>query len=108
MTPIDQHQTQDTFRNPRGVVLGLCAGAAMWLCACALLAIVLSACGPSTEIISPARIVCADLDEIVLEFVADSAAIRAGEIITVSVMGHSGPLYSPPGAMKCWAQYAGE
>lgn len=105
MNQIDEHSESSGYPTGATAFFLICA---FWLCVAAALVLLLSGCGPSTEIISPARVVCADLDEIVLSFAADSVAVRGGEIVSVTVMGHSGPLYSPPGAMKCWAQYAGE
>jgi len=56
---MDEHNL--AFRNPTGATAVMIIGAAMWVCLCLFIALMLTACGPSDppiETISPAHVVC--------------------------------------------------
>lgn len=95
---MDEHNL--AFRNPTGATAVMIIGAAMWVCLCLFIALMLTACGPSDppiETISPAHMVCVSDGFVTWDSVLDSAQVQAGKILTVSLDGSTAALVVPSG-----------
>ena len=101
MNQIDEHRV--SFRNPTGVVITFLFCSAFWVCACAFLVIVLSACGPAVETIAPARIVCAEDGYVTFDARVDSVTLRDGVIETIT-LGSATAKFVAPKYVVCHAE----